>query len=166
MVEIKSYFLVNGEFVLSNECEAPLTGTIDIASEDVEGALEFNVNGTALIDKSMNDFVDELWVVLLTGLAHVIKKRNSRGHFPDQGIEVMFLYCNDDETEIRVTVNETVKAYANTKELLNVLLTEADNFFVNLKRNCPKGDYSFQLGLVEAIRNKDFNYLEKEIGLD
>ncbi|ELY4465718.1 hypothetical protein SMZ70_004046, partial [Cronobacter sakazakii] len=57
----------------------------------IDGAVELSINGVCLIDKSMYDYIDQLWSYLAEGLSKINKGETFETYFPDQPIAVKII---------------------------------------------------------------------------
>ena len=53
-------------------------------SRYINGAMELNINGVAVIDRTMRDLIDQLWMYFLTMLEDLKTSGNAELYFPDQ----------------------------------------------------------------------------------
>ena len=159
MIEIKSYFKKENEFISCSDFVGPLKGDIDSNFEDFEGAIELVINGKILVDKRMWDYVDQLWRVFLDGLAYLRLGKHYIGYFPDQAIEITFVNMNDFYAEIKVNGGEEVRAIVEKKELFDSFLISANLFFQQVQRLLPEFSSNNDIKYIEAIRNSNLEFL-------
>lgn len=165
MLEVKSFFKKNNTFILCEKYFDDLKGGIDSEYEDFEGALELIVNGKYLIDKSMWDYIDQLWRIMLDGLASICLSKHYVGYFPDQAIEIMFINMNDIFIEVRVDtkVDNAVRIVYDKEALIRTLLDEAEIFFKKITELLPNANLDDDFKLIDAIRNKNIIYLNEVV---
>jgi hypothetical protein len=121
------------------------TGSIDNPNH-IEGAIDLEVDGTLIIDTEMWDYVDQLWLILISGAEHLIERKHLMGYFPDQPIEIVFKDLNDEFIELRV---DSSVALVDRSEFLSVLLAEAEQFFRKLSELI--GDSNVAESAIERI---------------
>lgn len=161
MIDARSFFKFDDKFIPSADHDLGLKGDIDNEFEDFEGAIELIINGVTLIDKNKWDYVDQLWRVLLNGLAYMRLRKHFIGCFPDQAIEIMFVDMNDIYAEIRIKGKVEDRVVVEKEELFNVLLSSAEKFFEDVRRNLPSADLGQDFDYIEAIRSNNKEELLK-----
>lgn len=110
MIEIVSYFKNGDLFIPCGEYTNAIKGDIDNEHEDFEGAIYFKINDKVLIDETMWDYVDQLWRILLDGLAYLKLRKHYIGYFPDQAVEITFVDMNDLFAEIKINNDSETRA--------------------------------------------------------
>ncbi|AJQ96210.1 hypothetical protein [Gynuella sunshinyii] len=118
---INSYLKIDNDFVHIRDFSGRLPDKFYI-----EGALELDINGIRLIDKSNWDYIDQLWFILVSGVEHVLNGQHYMGYFPDQPIEVIFKNLNDIYVEIRI---DSKVAVTEKTKALPLILEGALDFF-------------------------------------
>lgn len=78
----------------------------------IDGAVELSINGVCLIDKSMYDYIDQLWSYLAEGLSKINKGETFVTYFPDQPIAVKII-ADKNNILISVHCHSEVKVYVN-----------------------------------------------------
>jgi hypothetical protein len=159
MIEIVSYFKNGDLFIPCGDYTNAIKGDIDNEYEDFEGAIYFKINDKVLIDEAMWDYVDQLWRMLLDGLAYLKLRKHYIGYFPDQAIEVNFVDMNDVLAEIRIKNKVEVRAVVEKQVLFDSLLTSATDFFNQVKRLSPQAPLEADFSYIEAIHNSDIEFL-------
>lgn len=56
----------------------------------IEGALELTINGINLLDKSMWDYIDQLWSYIADGVICISNDEAFEIYYPDQPIKISF----------------------------------------------------------------------------
>ncbi|MDD1012348.1 hypothetical protein [Pseudomonas rubra] len=122
------------------------------SQDSIEGALVLSINGTSLIDKSMFDYVDDLWSYLSEGLQHVSEGKAFSCFFPDQPIEVK-LTPSKGRLQLSVNCHREVSVTVDTDEFVRVMSEHARQFFTHLQKIEPgaKGTCSYALGNLDKI---------------
>ncbi|WP_303637855.1 hypothetical protein [Stenotrophomonas tuberculopleuritidis] len=119
----------------------------------IEGALVLTIDGIPLIDKSMYDYVDDLWSYLSEGLLQVSEGRSFSCFFPDQPIEVK-LTPGKDRLQVSVTCHGEVSVAVDRDEFVCVMSEHARRFFTRLQAIEPaaKSNCDYVLGHLNRIR--------------
>ncbi|MFJ4390020.1 hypothetical protein [Pseudomonas soli] len=121
--------------------------------DQIEGALVLSINGERLIDKSMFDYVDDLWSYLSEGLLQISEGKSFRCYFPDQPIEVNLTPSNG-RLQVSVTCHSEVSVAVDKDEFVRVMSEHARKFFTWLQAIEPgaKGTCDYALGHLNKIR--------------
>lgn len=121
--------------------------------DQIEGALVLSINGERLIDKSMFDYVDDLWSYLSEGLLQISEGKSFRCYFPDQPIEVKLTPSNG-RLQVSVTCHSEVSVAVDKDEFVRVMSEHARKFFTWLQAIEPgaKGTCDYALGHLNKIR--------------
>ncbi|MBA0446691.1 hypothetical protein [Stenotrophomonas maltophilia] len=121
--------------------------------DSIEGALVLTIDGTPLIDKSMFDYVDDLWSYLSEGLLQVSEGRSFSCFFPDQPIEVK-LTPGKHRLQVSVTCHSEVSVAVDKDEFVRVMSEHARRFFTRLQALEPRanGTCTYALGYLNRIR--------------
>lgn len=146
-IVVKTYVKIGDEFIDFFKFNGPV-GDPDY----IDGALELSINGVSLIDKSMYDYIDDLWSYLAEGLSKVYRGQPFKTYFPDQPIEINLIPKGNDIL-ISVECNEEVKVYVNKEDFLMVMAEHARKFFEHLKEIVPSADEACNVSckLLEQI---------------
>jgi len=114
----------------------------DIADSDyIEGALVLSINGVGLIDQTMYDYIEELWCYLVEGLSLIYEGGDFSCFFPDQPIEVKFIYL-DRVVRVIVNCHEEVKVDVDREYFLMSMSSHARAFFNRLMEIEPSSKES------------------------
>lgn len=140
-MHIKTYIKYGEEYIDFFDFTGPIKDP-----DYIEGALELFVNGIKLIDKSMYDYIDDLWSYLAEGLSIVSKGEAFKTYFPDQPIEVKLVPAKNNILII-VNCHSEVKVYVNKNEFLVAMAEHAKAFFEHLKRIVPSSYKSSDLSI-------------------
>ncbi|AXW98434.2 hypothetical protein [Cronobacter sakazakii] len=140
-ISIKSYVKCGEDYIDFFDFTGPVKDP-----DYIDGALELSVNGVNLIDKSMYDYIDDLWSYLAEGLSIVSKGQTFKTYFPDQPIEVNLVPVKNI---ILVSVNchSEVKVSVNKDDFLIAMAEHAKKFFEHLKLILPSSDKSSDLSI-------------------
>lgn len=85
MINISTYLKIKNNFINIED----FYGKIDDEFY-IDGSIELSIDNVELIDKSMWDYIDQLWCYLIDGLNSLSKNESFKTNFPDQPIEVKF----------------------------------------------------------------------------
>ncbi|MBV4504915.1 hypothetical protein HU751_008630 [Pseudomonas sp. BW13M1] len=145
---IETYVKTGERFADFFEYEGGFNGQASI-----EGALVLTIDGTALIDRSMFDYVDDLWSYLSEGLLQVSEGKSFSCFFPDQPIEVKLTPSNG-RLQVSVTCHSEVSVAVDKDEFVRVMSEHARKFFTWLQAIEPgaKGTCDYALGHLNKIR--------------
>lgn len=155
MIEINTYIRdAGGELVEIGEYNEPPPDATYI-----DGALELTVDGTPIIDKSMHDYIDELWAYVSNMVEPLVRQGHATTYFPDQPIELSF----DRQGTSRVLVKLSAPGFpernirrttipaspeirrvatADQQELIHSLREHGTEFFQKMRSLAPNGpDY-------------------------
>ncbi|EJC1154368.1 hypothetical protein MYA08_002842 [Cronobacter sakazakii] len=113
----------------------------------IDGAVELSINGVCLIDKSMYDYIDQLWSYLAEGLSKINKGETFETYFPDQPIAVKII-ADKNNILISVHCHSEVKVYVNKNIFLLKIAEHARAFFEHLKTIDPSSDKASDLSLL------------------
>ena len=107
MISVKTYLKINNEFIEFHEYNGGLSNI-----NYIEGALELSINGVVLIDKTMWDYIDQLWAYIVNGVENILNDEPFETYFPDQPIKLKVIPSNENiifsvecDTEKKVFVN-------------------------------------------------------------
>ena len=85
-VEVASYLrLPGGQYILAEDATATPPD-----SRYVEGSVEITVGGVPVVDKSMWDYVDQLWSYISDMVAALTRGNEASTYFPDQPLKLSF----------------------------------------------------------------------------
>ncbi|EOV8090181.1 hypothetical protein ACOMXT_004067 [Providencia rettgeri] len=123
-------------------------------SNYIEGAIELTINGKNLIDKSMYDYIDDLWSYLSEGLFIVSQGEEFKCYFPDQPIAVSFIPQKGNRILVSVKCHEEIKTSIDRYEFLNSMAEHAKLFFEKLEdlNSASMGTRKSALQFIEKIR--------------
>lgn len=149
MINITSYLRSkNGTFVPVSECA---TAPPDVLY--IEGAIELVVNGTTVIDKSMWDYVDQLWAYLVNIVGDFEEAGEAHTYFPDQPIGLAIKGLSEGRTLVTVQAGSARReATIETAELVPALKGAAIAFFQQMIRLVPQNRDSYQAAIEQASR--------------
>ncbi len=100
----------------------------------IEGAIQLTINGKKIIDKSMWDYVDQLWSYILEGVYKLDSCKTYTTYFPDQPIEIAFVNLNEMFIEIKFGENRVV---AEKSVVIPSLVESGLEFFRSLQKILP-----------------------------
>ncbi|MFC6080559.1 hypothetical protein [Sphaerisporangium aureirubrum] len=151
MINVRSYLRTSGgEFVAVDEFAGSL-GDPDY----VEGAIEVEVDGRAILGKDQWDYVDELWFYITDMVEEMRSTGQAATYFPDQPISLSFrriapagrvmLTCEFEVSRERRTATLT------EEELLAELRRSGGVFFERLAALLPGHSRSYSEAL-ERLR--------------
>lgn len=127
MISSKTYLKIKNEFVDFHAFDGEIQDP-----NYIEGAIELSVSGVVLLDKSMWDYVDQLWAYLTEGLVCVSRGEGFKVCFPDQPIEIKF-YVRGGSVVFSVAVHEIIKVVVDRSEFVSEMKRFAVEFFEDLK---------------------------------
>lgn len=147
MITAKTYIKIKKKFVEFHDFNGKVQDP-----DYIEGAIELAVNGFTIIDRSMWDYVDQLWAYLTEGVVCVARGEDFKTFFPDQPIEMSFATQGDDVI-MAVTVHETVRVVIDRSEFISEMKNFAIDFFEDLKNKGEKfhANSNFYLNKLRSI---------------
>jgi hypothetical protein len=152
MIEINTYIRdAEGELVEISEYTEPPPD-----SNYIDGALELAVDGTVIIDRSMHDYIDELWAYVSNMVEHLARQGHASTYFPDQPIELSFARQGASRVLVKLSApgfpernirgriipaSPEIKrvATADQKELIEGLREHGTKFFHKMHSLLPEG---------------------------
>ncbi|GAB2545935.1 hypothetical protein [Nocardia heshunensis] len=115
----------------------------------VEGAIELEINGVAILDKTLWDDVDQLWAYIVNAICELQVKGAATTSFPDQPIELSFRRTGGDHVlvtlESRAIPRRT--AAADESELIAAIRHAAHGFFSRLGKLLPENRPAYEATL-------------------
>ena len=112
----------------------------------IEGAIELSIGGKLVLDKSMWDYVDQLWAYLVEGLVSVCRDGKFFTYFPDQPIKLSF-WRDSAGKKLAVEVefdSKSLKTQTNFKEFATSMTNAANTFFTKLIDLVPANRKSYE----------------------
>ena len=121
----------------------------------IEGSIELLIYGKKLIDRSVWDYIVDLWCYLSEGLSVVYDGEEFKTTYPDQPIEVKFKPIQSNHN-LLVSVkigSEEKKIIVDKKAFLSAMLDHAKQFFERLDIIAPKviHDCTYHINLLKKI---------------
>ena len=124
----------------------------------VHGAIELEIGGIMLLDRSMWDLVDQLWIYWIMAIEQATFAPGAEFYFPDQPIRVV-VDSKRDPWEIRVNYHDT-KAGSEVLRSVRVpphhflpqLLPAAVDALENLQRLIPRNTAEYAACISTARR--------------
>ncbi|MDC9590727.1 hypothetical protein PSI23_15895 [Xenorhabdus sp. XENO-10] len=150
-ISINSYIKIGDEFIDFFQYEGNIKDPFYL-----EGALELTINGKPLIDKSMWDYIDQLWGYFSEGLSLVYENKEFESTFPDQPINVKFIPLKGHKrvsVSVRCPFCTEVKTSIDKNEFLIAMRDHAIKFFEKLGYLDPS--------LLDVIALTKQTYLDK-----
>lgn len=127
----------------------------------VHGAIELEIGGVILLDRSMWDLIDQLWAYWVMAIEQALFAPGAEFHFPDQPIRVA-LDSRNDPWEITVsyrdprTERDVIRsACAPRHELITQLLPAAIDALEHFQRLVPRNAAGFAELISTARRLLD-----------
>ncbi|MDC9595124.1 hypothetical protein [Xenorhabdus sp. IM139775] len=128
MISINTYIKIKDEYIDIFQYDGKFKN-----SDYIDGALELTINGISLIDKSMYDYIDDLWCYLAEGLSILEDNQEFKCYFPDQPIEVKFTPSKGNRVLVSVNCHSEVKTSIEKEEFLIVMSEHAKRFFKRME---------------------------------
>lgn len=151
MIEISTYLRNSiGGFVAVDKI-----ASYDGDSLYVEGALELTVNGVQLIDKSMWDYVDQLWAYLVQLVIEVRKAGRAEVLFPDQPICLSIERVGKSDLLVRCEAGDGKRvARVSEEEFSAAVERAAEGFFNSMLVLIPQNrhGYEYELQRTKSLR--------------
>jgi hypothetical protein len=145
VILIKNYLKIENVFVPYEECSEIVSD-----SDYVEGAIELTINGVELVNKSMWDYVDQLWAYIIQGVNSLTKGEKFSTYFPDQPIELVFNPLNDYNVEVIVHCGGTKRVVISKRELIDALRVSGKNFLLHLSNIAPENKDTYA-EMIKAV---------------
>ncbi|PHM21990.1 hypothetical protein [Xenorhabdus ehlersii] len=149
MINVNTYIKIKEEYIDFFQYDG------DIKRIDyIDGALELTINGINLIDKSMYDYIDDLWSYLSEGLALLYDNKEFKCYFPDQPIEVKFIPSKGNRVLVSVNCHSEVKTSVDKNYFLIAMRDHAKKFFKRLEYLKPSsmGECKAAMKYLEVIK--------------
>ena len=153
MISIESYLCDNrGEnFVkVSPDMHYTLLNT-----RYINGAIELNVDGIYIFDKSMWDLVDQLWVYILNILEDLHSNGSGESYFPDQPLKFSFARIPGNRIKIESFPGQDhYTAVIDTETLLSAVKHAGLLFFRSIERLLPElaDTYKVYVSRLQTLR--------------
>ncbi|EYU13172.1 hypothetical protein [Photorhabdus aegyptia] len=147
MIRINTYIKTKDEYIDIFQYDGKIKNV-----DYIDGALELTINGKNLIDKTMYDYIDDLWSYLSEGLSLLYDNKEFKCYFPDQPIEVRFIPSKGDRVVVSVNCHSETKTSIDRKEFLISMRDHAIKFFEKLEELSPR---------TVGTRKAAMQYLEK-----
>lgn len=146
MILITTYLKINDKFVEFHEYKNTLNKV-----NYIEGALELTINGVVLIDKTMWDYIDQLWAYIVNGVESILNDQPFETYFPDQPIKLKVLPSNE-KIIFSVECDTEKKVVINRKYFIETMASSAIEFFDFLRKNNQSFDSDYNNILVRLQR--------------
>lgn len=99
----------------------------------IEGALELTINGINLLDKSMWDYIDQLWSYIADGVICISNDEAFEIYYPDQPIKISFI-PEKGYVFVSVVCHSEKSIRVDKKEFICVMSKSAIDFFDYLSK--------------------------------
>lgn len=142
-VVVGSYLRIgDGKFVPIESVEKP-----EIAHpRHIDGAIELTINGTAILDTSLWDLIDQLWAYIADMLVVLAQRGESRTYFPDQPIQLTFKRIGETVVRVSCDVNHSIRSAVIDEVTLTSTLRDAGLiFFAKMQELVPEYDYTAEI---------------------
>ncbi|CAD5609073.1 hypothetical protein [Escherichia coli] len=146
MISVKTYLKINNEFIEFHEYNGGLSNI-----NYIEGALELSINGVVLIDKTMWDYIDQLWAYIVNGVENILNDEPFETYFPDQPIKLKVIPSNENII-FSVECDTEKKVFVNRKYFIETMASSAIEFFDFLRKNHQSFDSDYKNILVRLQR--------------
>ncbi|MDC9583222.1 hypothetical protein PSI15_16995 [Xenorhabdus sp. PR6a] len=148
MISINTYIKIKDEYIDIFQYDGGVK-----SSDYIDGTLELTINGISLIDKSMYDYIDDLWCYLAEGLSVLYDNQEFKCYFPDQPIEVKFTPSKGNRVLVSVNCHSEVKTSIEKEEFLIAMSGHAKRFFERMEDLNPSsiGAYRTAMQYLEKI---------------
>ncbi|MCG8669074.1 MAG: hypothetical protein MI867_06640 [Pseudomonadales bacterium] len=158
MIDVKSYLRIDDNFIEVTEFQGALPSSFfDEGVPYIEGAIELSINGQLIMDKTMWDYVDQLWGYILIGLAKVSLGKSFDSYFPDQALKFEFTVLNKKMVKVSCFLDEgTLSQVVDIESLVSGLSNGAEQFFCFLKAHAGVED---ELRIITALKDRDLEVL-------
>lgn len=105
----------------------------------ITGAIELNVDGVYILDKSMWDPVDQLWVYIIDTLEDLHSNGSGESYFPDQPLKFSFVRLSENMIRIdSFPGQDHYTAVVDAKTLLSELRHAGLLFFESIAQLLPE----------------------------
>lgn len=148
MVEVESYLRTDdGQFTPV----ASFDGTPHDARH-VEGAMILKVNGVAILDLSMWDYIDQLWAYIGGMVSGLSDSSEASTYFPDQPIKLTFRRHANDRVLVSVELaGSSRNAWADERDFITELQAQGAAFFRRMSALLPENRQSYDIALANLM---------------
>ncbi|TBM09991.1 hypothetical protein EYY86_19455 [Hafnia paralvei] len=146
MISATTYLKVNDAFIEFHE----YNGTLNNVNY-IEGALELTINGIVLIDKTMWDYIDQLWAYIVNGVESILNGQPFETYFPDQPIKLKAIPSNENII-FSVECDTEKKVFINRRYFIETMASSAIEFFDFLRKKNQSFDSDYKNILVRLQR--------------
>ena len=120
-------------------------------SHYINGAMELNINGVAVIDRSMWDLIDQLWMYIVTMLRNLKTSGTAKFSFPDQALKFTCERIGRGMVRVASYPPEgPIVAVTNEADLVSALKKSGIAFFKVMRR-------------LDSKHRKDYDELVREL---
>lgn len=150
MIKISSYLKINNSFINIQDYHGKIDDEFYI-----DGAIELLINNIELTNKSMWDYIDQLWCYFIDGLNSLSKNECFKTNFPDQSIVINLEIIKNN---ILITIGEN-KAFINKDVFIANMAIHAKKFFTKLITldGVDSAPYTPYLNDIEILIKKHHN---------
>ncbi|MBN3066280.1 hypothetical protein H5A21_19915 [Pectobacterium aquaticum] len=145
MMNVDSFIKVGDSFVNVNEFKGRVK-----KSDYIDGAMSLTINYVEVINTSMWDYIDQLWIYTLNALIDFDTGDDVEFYFPDQPIKVTMKHVKNN---VLFKVGE-VGVIVEKKEFMIFMANSCLVFFKNMMNIDGAPDYGSEIKLA-------LNFIEK-----
>ena len=154
MIEIKTYFRVNNDFI---PLEKYFGSFNDI--DYIEGAIILSINSILILSLETWDYVDQMWGYLINGLEGIMSGQDYFTYFPDQPIGLSFKLVGDSMVKVRIDYEGGKTSVIPKNAFVSALCADGYEFFQKMIELVPahKGTWLNYLDKIEVIKKQTAN---------
>jgi len=144
MIFVQSYLKYKDNFIVYDEFDSKVDD-----SDYIQGAIELKINDVEIINKSMFDYIDQLWAYIADGLVDVSQRKDFYTYFPDQPIKLSINYLYGDVVKVSLICDDEVNAVIDKNIFIQCLSGHIKGFMMEMKCIAPDN-----IDIYEDIINK------------
>jgi len=144
MIFVQSYFKNKDSFIEYDKFDSKIDD-----SDYIQGAIELKINDVEIINKSMFDYIDQLWAYIVDGLVDVSQRKDFYTYFPDQPIKFSINYLYGDMIKVSLICDNEVNATIDKNIFIKCISSHIKNFMTKMKYIAPNN-----IDIYEDMINK------------
>lgn len=144
MIFVQSYLKNKDNFIVYDEFDSKVDD-----SDYIQGAIELKINGVEIINKSMFDYIDQLWAYIADGLVDVSQRKEFYTYFPDQPIKFSINYLHGDIIKVSLICDNEVNGIIDKNIFIKSISSHIKSFMMKMKYIAPNN-----IDIYEDIINK------------
>lgn len=144
MMKVDSFIKYDDDFINVNEFNEEIRD-----SDYIEGGMILTINYVEIINLTMWDYIDQLWIYILNGLIELKSESDVVFYFPDQPIKITM---NNIKGRVLFKVGD-VGVMAEKMDFMMFMAAECMDFLKNLMNKKGSPDYGVEIKLAADFIN-------------